>query len=339
MGLRYYKSINLGGGLRISLSKSGIGYSWGMKGYRVTKTAKGTVRQTVSIPGTGISYTSETKSRKNDAVSVQSEVDYGYKDLTKVQTADIENLQPASYKDVFLRAKVYQLMFIILVFFAALFLVQQNNLLARMAFFIAVVVRLFLKVHLYYDFDEVCQEKWNAQYAAWSDVVSCKKLWQVNQTATSTSVKKSAGAKTLAGIKDIKPGKRLPWFLKSDVKPVVLELEDESIAILPDRILLFQKKKLGYYACGAAAYDDVKFTFGIRPFGDPDGPSITDAEQMGSTWEKVNKDGSPDLRFAGNCEIPIMKYGEVRMQSQSGLNVWLMCSRVPPVETLENTYQ
>lgn len=151
--------------------------------------------------------------------------------------------------------------------------------------------------------------------------------------------KKSAGAKELAGVKEIKAGGKLPWFLKADVKPVVLELKNESVAILPDRILLFQKKKLGYYACGAVAYDDVKFTFGIRPFGDPDGPSITDAEQMGSTWEKVNKDGSPDLRFAGNREIPIMKYGEVRMQSQSGLNVWLMCSRVPPVEALENTYQ
>ena len=44
MGFRYRKSINLGGGFRINISKSGIGYSWGVKGYRVTKTAKGTVR-------------------------------------------------------------------------------------------------------------------------------------------------------------------------------------------------------------------------------------------------------------------------------------------------------
>ena len=35
MGFRVRKSINLGGGFRINLSKSGIGYSWGTKGYRV----------------------------------------------------------------------------------------------------------------------------------------------------------------------------------------------------------------------------------------------------------------------------------------------------------------
>ena len=39
MGWRYRKSINLGGGFRVNLSKNGIGYSWGVKGYRMTKTA------------------------------------------------------------------------------------------------------------------------------------------------------------------------------------------------------------------------------------------------------------------------------------------------------------
>ena len=40
MGFRYRKSINLGGGFRINISKSGIGYSWGVKGYRVIKSEK-----------------------------------------------------------------------------------------------------------------------------------------------------------------------------------------------------------------------------------------------------------------------------------------------------------
>lgn len=61
MGYRFRKSINLGGGFRVNISKSGIGYSWGVKGYRATKTAKGTVRKTYSIPGTGFSYVEETK--------------------------------------------------------------------------------------------------------------------------------------------------------------------------------------------------------------------------------------------------------------------------------------
>ena len=65
MGLRFRKSINLGGGFKINLSKSGIGYSWGGKGYRVTKKAKGGFRSTSSISGTGISYTYDTHKHKS----------------------------------------------------------------------------------------------------------------------------------------------------------------------------------------------------------------------------------------------------------------------------------
>lgn len=60
MGFRFRKSINLGGGFKVNISKSGVGYSWGTKGVRYTKTASGKKRTTMSLPGTGISYVSET---------------------------------------------------------------------------------------------------------------------------------------------------------------------------------------------------------------------------------------------------------------------------------------
>ena len=55
VGFRFRKSANFGP-LRVNFSKSGIGYSLGGKGFRVTKKAKGGIRTTSSIPGTGISY-------------------------------------------------------------------------------------------------------------------------------------------------------------------------------------------------------------------------------------------------------------------------------------------
>ena len=41
MGFRFRKSKNLGGGFRLNMSKSGLGGSWGIKGFRITKKAKG----------------------------------------------------------------------------------------------------------------------------------------------------------------------------------------------------------------------------------------------------------------------------------------------------------
>jgi hypothetical protein len=59
----YRKSAKFGG-IRVTASKSGISYSAGVKGARVTRQANGRVRTTVSIPGTGISRTRTTGKRK-----------------------------------------------------------------------------------------------------------------------------------------------------------------------------------------------------------------------------------------------------------------------------------
>lgn len=80
MGFRFRKSINLGKGFRINFSKSGIGYSLGTKGYRITKTANGKIRQTFSIPGTGISYVEET----GQTYSHQAQNQLSYKETVKL---------------------------------------------------------------------------------------------------------------------------------------------------------------------------------------------------------------------------------------------------------------
>ena len=61
MGFRFRKSISLGKHFKINLSKSGVGFSAGVKGFRVTRTANGKIRKTVTVPGTGISYVDESK--------------------------------------------------------------------------------------------------------------------------------------------------------------------------------------------------------------------------------------------------------------------------------------
>lgn len=64
MGWRFRKSYNMGP-FRVNLSKSGIGYSFGGKFFRVTKTASGQKRTTATLPGTGISYSQTGKKEVN----------------------------------------------------------------------------------------------------------------------------------------------------------------------------------------------------------------------------------------------------------------------------------
>ena len=60
MGLFYRKSINLGP-FRVNLSGSGIGYSLGGRGFRVSKSSRGRNYTAFSIPGTGVGYRSSSK--------------------------------------------------------------------------------------------------------------------------------------------------------------------------------------------------------------------------------------------------------------------------------------
>ena len=85
MGFRFRKSIKFGG-VRINLSKSGIGYSVGTKGARITKTAKGTTRTTLSIPGTGISYVKETSGKSGTSSRADG---YANRDAATSRTDDM----------------------------------------------------------------------------------------------------------------------------------------------------------------------------------------------------------------------------------------------------------
>lgn len=50
----YRRSIKIAPGVRLNLSKRGLGYSVGVPGFRITKSANGRISQTKSIPGTGL---------------------------------------------------------------------------------------------------------------------------------------------------------------------------------------------------------------------------------------------------------------------------------------------
>ena len=65
MGWRFHKSVNFGS-FRVNFSKSGIGYSVGVPGFRYTVMANGKERVTVSLPGTGISYVEEYGRKTKD---------------------------------------------------------------------------------------------------------------------------------------------------------------------------------------------------------------------------------------------------------------------------------
>jgi hypothetical protein len=40
---------------------------------------------------------------------------------------------------------------------------------------------------------------------------------------------------------------------------------------------------------------------------------------LAKTWAKVNKNGTRDKRFKSNYQIPVVRYGNIRLSTQTGL--------------------
>lgn len=59
MGWNYRKSIKIAPGVKVNISKRGVGMSAGTKGFRVGVNSKGKTYASASVPGTGIYYRKE----------------------------------------------------------------------------------------------------------------------------------------------------------------------------------------------------------------------------------------------------------------------------------------
>lgn len=53
-----------------------------------------------------------------------------------------------------------------------------------------------------------------------------------------------------------------------------------------------------------------------------------DAHVVGRGWEHQRIDGGPDRRYAVNREVLNVQFSAVHLTSRSGLNAWLISSRI-----------
>lgn len=319
MGFRYRKSINLGGGFRVNLSKSGIGYSWGVKGYRVTKTATGSTRTTVSIPGTGISYVHETNGKQKAASQQEPVQPYNAENIQVLDAGDISAMSSEMYKDLTRRATIAKYaMFASLVLMVILAI--KGSLWGVVAALAMFYFMFFFPPKLKYTFDNEEQAKWDKQREAWKAVLKSDKLCQITATAKNSDSRRSANIDNAVDYVDMKRKGSLPFYVKSNIKPVVLQFKDRSVAIFPDCVMVFDNKKLA-----VLSMDDVRIKLDALGYLE-DGKVPKDSEVIEYRWANANKDGSADKRFGANKQYPVMKYGRVTITGKGNLYVQFICS-------------
>lgn len=333
MGLRYRKSINLGGGFRINLSKSGVGYSWGTKGVRFTKKAGGGTRSTYSIPGTGISHVSDSKKhKKSKSVSHSnaankaiggSPVILGEERSTNILNLDeVSSAEYNDFLDVINRTLMCDLISCILLWTAILAIAYPLFWLTVIAGIgMQIYIRTQMKIDVEYEFSEEAKQNYTKAYDAWMQIMKCKKVWQIISSQSIQNSKVAGGAGNNLKRVEVKVLSKAPYFLNINMTPFGMKLKGSKIYFLPDKLLIIKGHK-----AGAVDYKDVKMGIGPNQF--LEGISVPrDAKVIGKQWLKVNKNGTPDKRYKDNKQLPICEYGEIQLISGTALNLRIMFSK------------
>lgn len=332
MGLRYRKSINLGGGFRVNFSKSGVGYSWGTKGYRVTKKAGGGVRKTYSIPGTGLSWVDDSNSKKRGSSNrgvtrAQAATVESHNLLYQASETDVNHLVTDNSQDFIKAIKKYSKIRKLLIWGSVISLLLTSGTQFFVVFFIAGIAGLIYlstakKINVEYEFDEYGMHRIQMVDQAMASLINNNGVWQVNTIQANSSTKVNAGAASSVEKKPVKFLKKKPFFLKTDATCYYIKLLNDEVYILPDRLIVKGKK-----SWGCVEYSEIHIGVGSVVFIES-GVTPRDAEVVGHTWQYVNKNGSPDKRYSNNRQLTKCHYGTLNFKSQTGLDVILYISNI-----------
>lgn len=344
MGLRFRKSISFfGGTFRVNFSKSGIGYSYGVKGARITHTATGRKRATVSIPGTGISYVAESGKKISGEKHSNSTFSY---DNDQILSRTLENGSPESLvsvdeKEFINRIKRYRTVDKFLSLVAPLWMVLTIALFSgkdyydyTVLFSVALIVLMFMhkfagKVKLSYSFDEYGLQKKLLVNQVMNKLKSNSVIWQVNDIYINQNTKVHAGAGKSLSTKPIKVKEKCPSFLKTDVPVYEVKLTKEKLYVFPDKLLIVNGNKIG-----SIHTKDLNIYFANTRFITEIAPN--DARIIDYTWRYVNKNGGPDKRFNNNSKLPICDVGTMSIKAPQGLNILLYFSNVYTIQNVSD---
>lgn len=335
MGFRFRKSINIGGGFRINLSKTGVGYSWGLPGFRTTKLANGRNRDTLSVPGTGISYVEDSSGNRNQIQSRSdqiSDAEQLLNNAVSVGTVNINHLQPVEYSSLLGEiAKIRKLGWLGIILICTIVFALFSKI-----FLVTGCVGILLLIYVYkvkpiqidYSFDSHISEQYKILLESLQALNHSIKVEEILSKSSINKERAFAGAQTGIGpnsTKDLHISYTPPWFLKLNIDIIAMTASKATLLFLPDKLLVYDG-----YRTGAINYSSLNIVCTTVGFMlDNDIPS--DAQIVSHRWEKMNKDGSPDKRYKDNHQFSVCRYGKVDISAVSGLNLELLCSNIDAV--------
>jgi hypothetical protein len=171
-----------------------------------------------------------------------------------------------------------------------------------------------------YDLEPDVESAYQQLHDGFAQLQSSARAWHIEARGDVRDAKYHAGAGEVVKRKPISLQRGAPPFVKSNVEIPLIPVGKQTLALMPDRLLVFEPAGVG-----AVGYKDLSLAQTDSKFIE-DESVPKDATVVGKTWRYVNKKGGPDKRFKDNRELPICAYDEVRFSSPQGLNELIQLS-------------
>lgn len=324
MGTRFRKSVNLGGGARINISKSGIGYSVGTKGARVTMTADGRTRTTLSIPNTGISYVNETGTRKKRKQKIEA-LEYD-----RISNGGLENMKtlPVTEESTKIQDKIG-----ILIMINTFTIIGAIGGMIFAPLIILAIVGILLYIFMLKRRIEVKPNKEMGEKL--DQFFSSKKNWYIDKIFVMDDVlEKKNGFPMILSRQKVKYKKRKSFFdyIKSDEAIPCISISSGKYSFCDAKLYFLDSGVLIIYN-NEARIVECKYQVEALSYLE-DEKGISDAKEIGQRYQFRNKDGSPNKRYKNNPMLTAYSYGALSISS-GDFDVLLVTSNVDNISKLK----
>lgn len=328
------------GPFRFNLSKSGVGVSAGVPGFRVGTGPRGNY---IRLGENRVSYrsTQPLRSTQETAWNPPPPAPVAEVLLEDVTGASAETLLPSGSGEIVDQLNTAAKRWRILPWAlgALLIVLVTQPVVGAVCLIPGIPGLIWLWYHdrarrtvvAFYDVNDSTADWFQGLVDAATGLGESNGLWRVDASGrvqTSYQYKVNAGVSTIVSRSTAKVGLKPPRILATNIAVPSLSSSKATLLFLPDRVLVMSGKRFSDVAYAELGIDarPLRFT--------ESGKVPRDSQQVDTTWQYVNVRGGPDRRFKNNPQLPVMLYGELYLSSPHGLQWQLQGSRPEAIASL-----
>jgi len=171
-------------------------------------------------------------------------------------------------------------------------------------------------VNIEIQFDDHSKRKYEQLQNSFKNLSTSHKIWDITGAHFQDRVAARSSASTLVNRRDARISfKSLP-IITSNYEAIYFQnVNGADLYFYPTFILMY-KNDQDFAIIGL---DELNVSFSSVSFTETS-TVPGDSKVIRKTWAKVNKNGSPDKRFKGNYQIPVVQYGRLSFSSSNGVN-------------------